>query len=200
MLTQLTKCDKLCAAVRLWASINLIIVARATQVLIELRERSKCRIAQKALVCVPIPRELRCPRRRRGRCFVPTQWLSDVVICVNTDDEPIQLFARHARRAGARLEVVRKCGGRDERLDTAAAGTAVFGRLVELGIQVMTEVALALEVPFAAGAVGVHVAVVFLELCVLVEILLIMRFRRFICPVGDEQRERPTSSHCRQAW
>jgi hypothetical protein len=69
------------------------------------------------------------------------------------DDQPIQLFACHVRQAGARLEVVRKYGGRDEGLDTAAAGTAVFGRLVELGIQVVTEVALALEVPFAVRAV-----------------------------------------------
>ena len=71
------------------------------------------------------------------------------------------------RRAGARLEVERKCGGRDERFTTAAAGTAVYGRLVELGIQVVTEVALILEAPFAVGAVGVHVAIVFSELCIL---------------------------------
>jgi hypothetical protein len=64
-----------------------------------------------------------------------------------------------------------KCGERDERFATAAAGTGVFGRLVELGIQVVTEVALALEAPFAVGAVGVHVAIVFLELGVVVEIL-----------------------------
>jgi hypothetical protein len=69
--------------------------------------------------------------------------------------------------------VERKRGGWDERFLTAAAGTVVFGRLVELGIQVVTKVALVLEVPFAVGAVGVHVAIVFLELCVVVEILLI---------------------------
>lgn len=40
----------------------------------------------------------------------------------------------------------------------------------------VTEVALVLEAPFAVGAVGVHVAVVFLELCIVVEILLTMRF------------------------
>jgi hypothetical protein len=45
--------------------------------------------------------------------------------------------------------------------------------LVELGIQVVTEVALVLEAPLAVGAVGVHVAIVFLELCIVVEILLI---------------------------
>lgn len=93
------------------------------------------------------------------------------------------MFARHARWAGARLEVERKRGGRDERFVAAAARTVVFGRLVELGIQVVTEVALVLEAPFAVGAVGVHVAIVLLELPVVVEILLIMRFRRFICQV-----------------
>ena len=64
MLTQPTKRDKLGPAIRLWASINLILVARATQVLIELRKRPECRVAQKALVYVSIPRELRRPRRR----------------------------------------------------------------------------------------------------------------------------------------
>jgi hypothetical protein len=73
VLTQPTKRDKLGLAICLWASIYLILVARATQVLIELRERPECRVAQKALVHVPIPRELRRPRRRRERWFVPTQ-------------------------------------------------------------------------------------------------------------------------------
>jgi hypothetical protein len=79
--------------------------------------------------------------------------------------------------------VERKCGGRDERFVTAAAGTVVFGGLVELGIKVVTEVALILEAPFAVGAVGVHVAVVALELFVVFEILLIIRFRCFVCQV-----------------
>jgi hypothetical protein len=64
MLTQPTKRDKFGPAIRLWASINLILVAWATQVLIELREGPEGRVAQKALVYVPIPRELRRPRRR----------------------------------------------------------------------------------------------------------------------------------------
>ena len=74
VLAQPTKRHKLHPAVRLWASINPIRVARALQVLIELRERSECRVAQKALVRVPIPRELRRPPHRRGRRFVPTKW------------------------------------------------------------------------------------------------------------------------------
>ena len=48
-----------------------------------------------------------------------------------------------------------KCGRQDKGLDTAVAGTAVFGRLEELGIQVVMEVALALEVPFAVCAVTI---------------------------------------------
>ena len=63
MLTQRTECDKLGPAIHFWASINLIIVARATQVLIEPCERHECCVAQKALVYVPIPRELCRPRR-----------------------------------------------------------------------------------------------------------------------------------------
>lgn len=103
-----------------------------------------------------------------------------MVTCVGADDETIEPFARHVRRTRARLEVERKCGGRDERFVTAEAGTVAIGRLVELGIQVVTEVALILEAPFALGAVGVYVAIVFLELFVVVKILFIMRFRRFI--------------------
>ncbi len=79
--------------------------------------------------------------------------------------------------------------GGDKGFVTAAAGTLVYGRLVDLGIQlVVTEVALAVEGPFAVGAVDVHFAVVFLEFYVVVEILLIMGFRRFICPVLEGQK------------
>ena len=72
----------------------------------------------------------------------------------------------------------------------------MIGRLVELGIEVAmdSEVVLVLEVPFAVDAVGVHVAIVFSELCVVVEILLIMRFRRFVLYGAmwrDEKRDRP---------
>jgi len=52
--------------------------------------------------------------------------------------------------------------------------------LVEIGKQVLTEVVLILEAPFAVGAVRVHVAVVLLKLCMVVEILSIIRF---VCDV-----------------
>jgi hypothetical protein len=45
VLTQPTKRDKLGPAVRLWASIDLILVARALQVLVEPRKRPECRVA-----------------------------------------------------------------------------------------------------------------------------------------------------------
>jgi hypothetical protein len=109
VLTQPTKRDKLGPAVRLWASINLSLVARARQVLIEPRKRPERPIAQKALICHPVPPRAPChARRRRGRRFFPTQWpreqsraVRDIVICVGTDDEAIELIARHARRASA---------------------------------------------------------------------------------------------------
>jgi hypothetical protein len=138
VLTQPTKRGKLGPAVRLWASINPILVARARQVLIEPRKRRECPVAQEALICLPVPRAPRRPRCRRGRWFIPTQWSSeqsravrDVVICVGTDDEAIELFARHARRTSARLEMERKCRGGYKIFRTAAAGTVVYGRLVE---------------------------------------------------------------------
>ena len=49
----------------------------------------------------------------------------------------------------------------------------------------VTEVVLVLEIPFAVGAVGVHVAIVFLELCVVVEILFMVRF---VCLVVERQK------------
>jgi hypothetical protein len=100
----------------------------------------------------------------------------------------------------------RKCRGGDERFCTAAAGTVVYGRLVEAGIQVVAEVVIVQEAPFAVGAVGVHVAVVFFELLAVVEILPIMRFRRSIssCQVVEGQKSRLgllTSLHRRQtSW
>ncbi len=64
VLAQPTKRDKLDPAIRLRASVNLVLVARALQVLIEVRECPERRIAQKALVHVPIPRAVSCPLRR----------------------------------------------------------------------------------------------------------------------------------------
>ena len=65
------------SAIRLWASVNLVRVARALQVLIEVRERPECRSAQETLVCHPIPRALRRPYRRKRRRLVPTHGPSE---------------------------------------------------------------------------------------------------------------------------
>ena len=61
----------------------------------------------------------------------------------------------HARGAGARLEVECEGGGGDKGSVTAAAGTAHVGRLVDPGIQVVTEIVLVLEMAVAVPAVMV---------------------------------------------
>jgi hypothetical protein len=55
VLAQPTKRHKLDSAIRLGASVDLIIVAGALQVLIEARKRLKRRVAQEALIFRPIP-------------------------------------------------------------------------------------------------------------------------------------------------
>ena len=52
-----------------------------------------------------------------------------------------------------------ECRGRDEGFVTAAAGTAQVGGLVDFGIHVVTEVALALEVTIAFPTVMVNATV-----------------------------------------
>jgi hypothetical protein len=61
VLTQPAKRRKLDSAIRLWASVDLVLVAGALQVLIEMRERPIRRVAQEALECRSIPRALRRP-------------------------------------------------------------------------------------------------------------------------------------------
>jgi len=108
MLTQPTERDKLHSAIRFWAPVDLLLVARALQVLVEPVEGSERGIAQEALECPPIPRANGCPHLRRGRRLVMTLWSSEqpravrnVVVRIGTDDETIELLARHVRRAGA---------------------------------------------------------------------------------------------------
>jgi len=153
-------------------------VPRALQVLVEPREPFERGIAQEALVRPPIPRTICCPHLRRDWWFIMTlrpgeqpPAVRDVVFLIGTDDETIKVLARHVRRAGARLEMVHECCVRNEGPAAAAAGAAHLGWLVYLGIQVMAEVTLVLEAPFAIGAVGVHVAIVALELQVTTEYL-----------------------------
>jgi len=63
VLAQPAKRGKLDSAILLWASGNLVLVAGALQVPIELRECPELRVAQEALECHPIPRALRRPYR-----------------------------------------------------------------------------------------------------------------------------------------
>jgi len=88
----------------------------------------------------------------------------DVVVRIGTDNQTIELFARHLRRAGARLEVEHECRMRNEGPVAATVRAAHVGRLMYPGIQVMTEVTFAVEAQMAIGAVGMHVAIVTLEL------------------------------------
>jgi len=63
VLAQPAKCGEFDPAVRLRASVNLVRVAWALQVLVEVRECPELRLAQEALECHPIPRALRRPYR-----------------------------------------------------------------------------------------------------------------------------------------
>ena len=108
MLTQPAECDKLDAAIRFRAPVDLVLVARALQVQVEPRERRERAIAHEALVRRPIPRALRRPHaRRRGRLGPPKRpseqpcRVRDVVVRIDANNEAVELFAGHARRAGA---------------------------------------------------------------------------------------------------
>ena len=176
MLTQPTERDKVGVTVRLWAPVYLVLVDRALQVLVEPGEIIKRPVAKEALVREPVPRAFRRPRHRgRGRLGAAerageqTRRVRDVVVRVGANDELVELCARHAGRAGARLEVERERGMQDEGPVAAAAGAAYVGRSMQLRVEVLEEVALALEELHAVCAVGVHVAIVFLELCVGIE-------------------------------
>jgi hypothetical protein len=104
MLTQPTKRSKLGATVRLRTPINLVRMTRALQVLVEPRQRLERPAAQKALVLLAIPRELRRPRlhwRRRlvaavERALNQPVGVCDVVPRVPADDEAVESIACHA--------------------------------------------------------------------------------------------------------
>jgi len=185
MLTQPTERDKLDAAVQFRAPVYLILVYRTLQVLVEPRERQERPVAQEALVRIPIPRPLRCPRDRRRRRLGATKGTSeearrvrDVVVRICTDDEAVELLASHAGRAGARLEMEHERGVRDEDPVAAAAGAAYVGRPMDLRVKMLVEAGFALEGPLTVGTIVMIVAIVFLELCVGVEWL-------FVFPAGN---------------
>jgi len=187
MLAQRAERDELDAAVRFGALIYLLVVARALQVLIEAVKRLERGVAQEALVLHPIPRALRRPRRSTHRRLVlarrPTEQprgVRDVVLLVRPHDESVELLARHARPARARLKVERERRGRDKRLVALAAGAHDVARPVQLGVQVLLEAVLVLKNPLALGAVVVHLVVMFLEFRIAVKELVTVPARMVI--------------------
>ena len=133
-------------------------------------------MTQEVLIRDPIERELSHPRdRRRGRLGAAQRrskqagGVSDVVVCVGADDDAVELFPRHERRTGARLEMEYESSVRDEGLVAAAAGATHVGRLVHLRVEVVAEVGLALEGTLAVGSVRLHVANGFLAPCLRAE-------------------------------
>lgn len=103
MLAQPTERRKLDTAIQLWASVYVLQVERALQVLIELIESPIRPMTQITLEPHPIPREIGRPHRHWGRGLVPTQrpgeqsrGVCDVVVGVCANDEAIELVARHA--------------------------------------------------------------------------------------------------------
>ncbi len=134
-------------------------------------------VVTKVLVCTQ--GAVFSPKCQQSRLLVPTSSLTLFALTI-----PRAFLTRHrcpstSRHFHPQLE-------QPNTLDVLPSSTVrilhsqVFGRLVEIGKQVLTEVVLILEAPFAVGAVRVHVAVVLLKLCMVVEILSIIRF---VCDV-----------------
>jgi len=110
VLTQPTERDKLGAAFGVRAPIDLVLVARALQVLIEALERLERRVAQETCINDPVPRAPGRPRHRAGGRLKAARWareqaggVRDVVVRVGTDDEAVELLACHAGPASTRL-------------------------------------------------------------------------------------------------
>ena len=176
MLTQPPEHDKLGVAVRVRAPIDVFVVARALQVPIEPCEGLERGVAQETLVCLAVPRAFGRPgfRGRRRLVAAPRAaehalGVRDVVVRVCAEDDVVEMYARHAGRAGARLEVAHERAVRKEGAVAGAVWAAHGGGLLMLRAQVVEQVVLVLEGPLAVGAVGVLVAVMFLELIVVVE-------------------------------
>jgi hypothetical protein len=102
VLAQSAQRDKLATAIRLGTPVNLALVARALQVLVEAGERPERGVAQETFERHPIPRAVRRPYCRRQRRIVPTRpteqprGIRDDVVSVRADDQAVELVARHA--------------------------------------------------------------------------------------------------------
>jgi len=95
--------------------------------------------------------------------------IRNIVARVLTDDEAVELVARHARWTGTRLDVEYERAVRHERFFAAVPGAAYSGRLVVFRAQVVSEVGGVREASVAFGTEVVLVAIVFLEFLIVVE-------------------------------
>ena len=84
--------------------------------------------------------------------------VSDIVICVGTDDDAVELFACHAGRTGAGLKMEYGSSVRDEGLVATVAGAKHIGQLMGPRVEVVAEVGLALEGTLAVSVARLHVA------------------------------------------
>jgi hypothetical protein len=101
MLAQCAQSDKLVAAIRLGTPVDLALMAWALQVLVEGGECPEFRVAQEALVRVPVPREFRRPYRGRRMRLISTRpaeqsrGIRNEVMFVRANDQAVELCARH---------------------------------------------------------------------------------------------------------
>jgi hypothetical protein len=135
VLAQRAERFELDAAILLRAPVYLLFVGGTLQVLIEAGEGGERAVAHKAFVRRPIERAL-CRPRCRARSFVPSRPTNQPVgvrystVSVRSHNAAIELFARHARRAGARLEAEHEgCNG-DKRPNAAVCRAHDVARLV----------------------------------------------------------------------
>jgi hypothetical protein len=123
----------------------------------------------------------------------------DVVVRICADDEAVELLARHAGWAGARLEVEHERGVRDEGAAAAAAWAKHGGRSKHLRVEVVAGVGLVLEGSLAVGAIDVCVAVVGLEFGVAFKYLCPYQYSKHIVSPAQSQREVPVP-HEEEKW
>lgn len=120
----------------LWTPIDCRLVDGAHEMLIEPLELFELVMAQKALVGLPIKRQLGSDVDNRvGRCGVPiwsaeeTQWVCDDVGPIQVDGELVDLVAVHFRTACTRLEMTDKGRCRAKATVTLAPRTRYQGML-----------------------------------------------------------------------
>lgn len=128
------------------ADINLVLMARACQVLIQRTKAAVRPMAQITLVRFPIPRGVRRVVRdllvdATAGSGEHTRGVGNDVFCVELPDLVVEEVAVHAGAAGARFEV-EKHGGRGDEGEGAAFATAGYvARTVGGRVEVRLEIA-----------------------------------------------------------